>query len=91
MNTARLALLQGQDIIRRSLYEWNILPWLLQKSDQGPDYYNFSTRHLTFGVVGLNECLVNLTGDPLVNQTELGKRSLVIWLRELINTVKRTK
>ncbi|MBN2488960.1 MAG: anaerobic ribonucleoside-triphosphate reductase [Methanosarcinaceae archaeon] len=72
MDIARDALLQGQEIIRRSLYEWNILPWLLLKTDDCKPYYDFTTRHLTFGVVGLNECLLNLTGEPLVQQQELG-------------------
>ncbi len=72
MDTARKALLEGQEIIRRSLYEWNLLPWLLNNTKDGVPYYDFKTRRLTFGVVGLNECLLNLTSESLIMQQELG-------------------
>lgn len=72
MDIARSALLEGQEIIRRSLYDWNLLPWLLRSTKDGTPYYEIDKRHLTFGILGLNECLMNLTNEPLVKQQELG-------------------
>ncbi|MDF1534524.1 MAG: anaerobic ribonucleoside-triphosphate reductase [Methanosarcinaceae archaeon] len=72
MDTARQALLEGNEIISRSLYEWNLLPWLRNTTKDGVPYYDFKTRRLTFGVVGLNECLLNLTNESLIQQQELG-------------------
>ena len=72
MGISRQALLEGNEIIRRSLYEWGLLPWLMNSTSEGIPYYDFAKRHLTFGVVGLNECLMNLTGRPLTEQQETG-------------------
>ncbi|SFM41628.1 anaerobic ribonucleoside-triphosphate reductase [Methanolobus profundi] len=74
MDIARQALLDGNRIIERALNEWKILPWLQMVTDDGLPYYDFEERHLTFGVVGLNECLMNLTGETLLEQQALGIR-----------------
>lgn len=72
LDVARKALLEGQEIIRRSLYEWKLLPWLLNKTDDGVPYFDLEKRHLTFGVVGMNECLLDLMGEGIEQQTEKG-------------------
>lgn len=72
LEITRKALLEGQEIVRRSLYEWKILPWLLQRTENNLPYFDHSSRHLTFGIVGLNECLLNLTGQDMIEQHELG-------------------
>lgn len=72
LDIARKALLEGQDIIRRSLYQWNLLPWLLNKTTDGVPYFDLEKRHLTFGVVGMNECLLNLTGEGIAEKTSIG-------------------
>ncbi|WP_340819198.1 anaerobic ribonucleoside-triphosphate reductase [Methanolobus sp. WCC4] len=74
MDIARQTLLDGNGIIKKALYQWKILPWLLMVTDDGIPYYDFFKRHLTFGVVGLNECLMNLTGETLLEQKENGLR-----------------
>jgi ribonucleoside-triphosphate reductase len=68
LEISRRALLEGNAIIKRSLHEWGLLPWLLNRTSSGMPYYSWSERHLTFGIVGLNECLLNLTGESLVEQ-----------------------
>ncbi|WP_406656485.1 anaerobic ribonucleoside-triphosphate reductase [Methanolobus sp. ZRKC2] len=73
MEISREALLEGNEIIRKSLYEWGLLPWLLNSTSEGIPYYDFSKRHLTFGIVGLNECLLNLTGESLIEQQQKGQ------------------
>ena len=35
-------------------------------------YYEFEKRHLTFGVVGLNECLMDLTGEGILERKKEG-------------------
>lgn len=80
---ARQALLEGQDIIRRSLHEWKLLPWLLNKTDDGMPYFDFEKRHLTFGVVGLNECLLNLTGEGIDKKTETGIKIIAHLLKRI--------
>ncbi len=72
MDISKQALLDGNRIIEKSLHEWKILPWLLMVTDDGIPYYEFEKRHLTFGVVGLNECLMNLTGETLLDQQATG-------------------
>ncbi|WP_406659911.1 anaerobic ribonucleoside-triphosphate reductase [Methanolobus sp. ZRKC3] len=72
MQISRQALHEGNEIIKRALYEWKILPWLLKHTSDGTPYYNFSKRHLTFGLVGLNECLLNLTGKSLQDEQQTG-------------------
>ncbi|MEL4305843.1 anaerobic ribonucleoside-triphosphate reductase [Methanococcoides sp. LMO-2] len=74
LEITRKALLEGQEIVRKSLYEWKILPWLLQRTENDLPYFDFGSRHLTFGVVGLNECLLNLTGESMIEQHELGMK-----------------
>ncbi len=85
MDTTRQALLEGQEIIRRSLYEWDLLPWLRNSTKDGLPYYDFKTRHLTFGVVGLNECLLNLTNEPLMQQQELGLKII----RHMLSRIRK--
>jgi ribonucleoside-triphosphate reductase len=72
LDIARQALLEGQEIIRRSLYEWNLLPWLLNKTNDGVPYFDLGKRHLTFGLVGMNECLLNLTGEGIDKKNSIG-------------------
>ncbi|KGK99257.1 response regulator SirA [Methanococcoides methylutens] len=74
LEITRKALLEGQEIVRRSLYEWKILPWLLQRTENDLPYFDPDSRHLTFGVVGLNECLLNITGEGLIEQHEMGMK-----------------
>ncbi|AKB84384.1 anaerobic ribonucleoside-triphosphate reductase [Methanococcoides methylutens] len=74
LEITRKALLEGQEIVRKSLYEWKILPWLLQRTENDLPYFDFDSRHLTFGVVGLNECLLNLKGESMIEQHELGMK-----------------
>jgi ribonucleoside-triphosphate reductase len=72
LEISRQALIEGNEIIRKSLNEWKILPWLLKSTDDGMPYYEFEKRHLTFGVVGLNECLMNLTGEGILGKKKEG-------------------
>lgn len=72
LEISRRALLEGNTIIKRSLHEWGMLPWLLNRTSNGMPYYDFGCRHLTFGVVGLNECLLNLTGQGLTDRWQTG-------------------
>ncbi|MEZ5334626.1 MAG: anaerobic ribonucleoside-triphosphate reductase [Methanolobus sp.] len=72
MEISRQALLDGNKIIKKALYEWNILPWLLMRTEDQVPYYEFGKRHLTFGVVGLNECIMNLTGQTIQEEQETG-------------------
>jgi len=72
LDIARLGLLESNKIIKKSLDEWDLLPWLKLKTGDGMPYYDFKSRRLTFGMVGLNECLYNLTGEGLTTQTKLG-------------------
>ncbi|NPE29626.1 anaerobic ribonucleoside-triphosphate reductase [Methanococcoides sp. SA1] len=72
LEITRKALLEGQEIVRRSLYEWKILPWLLQRTENDLPYFDHGSRHLTFGIVGLNECLLNLTGQDMIEKHERG-------------------
>jgi len=72
LEIARLGLLESNKIIKKSLDVWGLLPWLKLKTKGGMPYYDFKNRRLTFGMVGLNECLYNLTGETLAAQTELG-------------------
>lgn len=83
LDIARKALLQGQDIVRRSLYEWGLLPWLLNKTDDGMPYFDLNKRHLTFGVVGLNECLLNLTGEGIYKKTGTGLKMIAHILKRI--------
>ncbi|WP_321429449.1 anaerobic ribonucleoside-triphosphate reductase [uncultured Methanolobus sp.] len=72
LEISRQTLIEGNEIIKKSLYEWKILPWLLKSTDDGIPYYEFEKRHLTFGVVGLNECLMNLTGEGILEKKKEG-------------------
>ncbi|MDD4898702.1 MAG: anaerobic ribonucleoside-triphosphate reductase [Methanocellales archaeon] len=67
MEIARVGLIQSNKIIKRSLDEWQILPWLKMKTKDGQPYYDFEQRRLTFGIVGLNECLLNLIHEPITS------------------------
>jgi len=70
MELARKALQESNKIIKKSLDEWKLLPFLKKKVDD-IYYYNFKERKLTFGVVGLNECLLNLIKKPLTSREGL--------------------
>jgi ribonucleoside-triphosphate reductase len=72
--TARQALKESNDIIEMSLNKWKILPFLNMKTKEGAPYYNFNERRLTFGVIGMNECLSNLIGEDIASEKgqELG-------------------
>ncbi|MGB3908389.1 MAG: anaerobic ribonucleoside-triphosphate reductase [Methanomethylovorans sp.] len=72
LDIARKALLEGQNIVKRSLCEWKLLPWLLNRTDDDVPYFDFKERHLTFGIVGMNECLLDLTGDGIDKKTGIG-------------------
>jgi len=76
MEAARKALLESNAIIKKSLNEWKLLPLLKMKTRDGAPYYNFRERKLTFGVIGMNECLLNLTNSGLKSKRgmALGKR-----------------
>jgi ribonucleoside-triphosphate reductase len=67
MIIARKALLESNSIIKKSLDKWNLLPFLKMKTCDKVPYYNFKQRKLTFGVIGMNECLLNLIGEPLTS------------------------
>jgi ribonucleoside-triphosphate reductase len=71
MNIARKALQEGNTIIKRGLDEWEILPFLKMRTKEGIPYYNFKERRLTFGMIGLNECLLNLIDKPLISKEGL--------------------
>lgn len=66
MELARKALLESNRIIKRSLDEWGILPLLKMETRDGAPYYNFKERKLTFGVIGLDDCLRNLGYSGLI-------------------------
>lgn len=68
MMTARKALQESNDIIESSLNRWKVLPFLKMRTRDGAPYYNFKERRLTIGVIGMNECLLNLTGQPLISE-----------------------
>ncbi|GEM_PF-4892944 len=53
MEIARVGLIQSNKIIKRSLDEWQILPWLKMETKEVQPYYDFEQRRLTFGIVGL--------------------------------------
>jgi ribonucleoside-triphosphate reductase len=65
MLLARKALRESNDIIDMSLNKWKILPFLKMKTKDGVPYYNFNERRLTFGAIGMNECLLNLIGEEI--------------------------
>lgn len=72
METAKKALEESNHIIKKSLEEWKLLPLLEMKTREGAPYYNFDERRLTFGMIGLNECLLNLINKPLVSDEGWG-------------------
>ncbi len=65
MLITRQALRESNEILRMSLNKWKILPFLKMKTRDGVPYYNFKERRLTFGVIGMNECLLNLIGEGI--------------------------
>ncbi len=71
MEVARRALKESNQIIRLSLDRWKVLPWLKMTTDDGVPYYNFKERRLTFGMIGLNECLLNLIGKSITSSEGL--------------------
>lgn len=68
METARKALLESNEIIKKSLYKWKLLPFLELKTKENMPYYNFDKRKLTFGIIGMNECLKNLINQKLISK-----------------------
>ncbi|MBM3303533.1 MAG: hypothetical protein FJY76_00410, partial [Candidatus Aenigmarchaeota archaeon] len=76
LEAARRALRESNEIVRKSLYQWKLLPLLAMKTADGAPYYNFRERKLTIGMIGMNECLLNLTGVGLASGEglRLGKR-----------------
>jgi ribonucleoside-triphosphate reductase len=90
METARKALQESNEIIRLCLTKWKILPFLRMKTKDGAPYYNFKDRRLTFGVIGLHECLLNLIGEPLTSEEGL-KLGLKIITHMLSNVEKFSK
>lgn len=84
MGAARKALLESNAIIKKSLDEWKLLPLLKMKTRDGAPYYNFRERKLTFGVIGMNECLMNLIGAGLAS-----KRGMAIGKRIIAYMSKR--
>ena len=87
MEVARAGLIQSNRIIKRSLEEWCILPWLKMRTIEGQPYYDFDQRRLTFGMVGLNECLLNLIYEPITSENgyNLGLR-IIRHMHELIQS-----
>lgn len=71
MEVAKKALLESNRIIKNSIEKWNLLQWLKMKTRDGAPYYNFKERRLTFGVIGLNECLLNLINEPITSKEGL--------------------
>ena len=71
LEIARKALLESNEIIRKSLYKWNLLPFLRLKTSDGLPYYNFKERKLTFGVIGMDDCLHNLLGTGITSKDGL--------------------
>ncbi len=71
MEVARRALQESNAIIKTCLDKWRVLPFLKMKTKDGAPYYNFDERRLTFGFIGLNECLLNLIGKPLISKEGL--------------------
>ena len=67
MEAARKALEESNAIIKKSLDAWGLLPLLRMKAKDGAPYYNFRERKLTIGVIGMNECLLNLIGSGLTS------------------------
>ncbi len=70
---AKKALIQSNEIVKKSLNKWNLLPFLKLKTlkkHEGSElkYYDFKTRKLTIGCVGLNECLLNLIGKNIISE-----------------------
>ncbi len=76
LEKAKRALLESNSLIALSLNEWKLLPFLKNKSREGIPYYELKSRNLTIGVIGLNECLLNLIQEPIHMQhgLALGKK-----------------
>ncbi len=90
IEVARKALKQSNRIVRMALDKWKILPWLKMNTEDGTLYYNFEERRLTFGVIGLNECLLNLIKKPLCSKEGLKLGSEIIaHLADYINTLSK--
>jgi ribonucleoside-triphosphate reductase len=90
MLIARQALKESNDIIETSLNKWKILPFLNMKTKDGAPYYNFNERRLTFGVIGMNECLINLIGEGISTE-EGGKLGMEIISRIAADISKYSK
>lgn len=90
MLIARRALLESNDAIRTSLDEWKLLPFLKTKTSDGVPYYNFKERRLTIGAIGMNECLLNLTGEGITSQ-EGQKLALQMIMRMAANIARYSK
>jgi len=90
IEVARIALQESNRIIKRSIEKWRLLPFLQLRTKDGAPYYNFEERRLTLGVIGLNECLLNLIGKPLnsLEGKELGLK-IISHLGERIKEFSR--
>jgi len=69
MRIARKALLQSNAVIKDSLYKYGLLSFLRMKTKDKAPYYNFNERSLTFGVIGLNEALLNILNQPITSKS----------------------
>ena len=90
MLITRQALKESNEIIDMSLNKWKILPFLKMKTSDGAPYYNFDDRRLTFGVIGMNECLLNLIGEGIASE-EGEKLGLEIISKMAGNIAKYSK
>ncbi len=90
MLLVRQALKESNDIIETSLNKWKILPFLKMNTRDGAPYYNFKDRRLTFGVIGMNECLLNLIGED-ISSKEGDKLGLEIISKMAGNIAKYSK
>jgi ribonucleoside-triphosphate reductase len=78
LEMAKRALLESNSLIALSLNNWNLLPFLKNKTKEGAPYYDFKKRNLTFGIIGLNECLLNLIEEPIYLKHGLGLGKRII-------------
>ncbi len=91
LSAVRKALKESNAIIRKSLEQWKLLPLLEMKTADGAPYYSFKDRKLTIGMIGMNECLLNLIGEGLISGEgmKLGRRIVAHMAKRAAEFSKR--
>jgi len=67
MEVAKEVLLLRREHGLKLLEKKNIMPFLAQRGENNERYYNVDSATLSFGIVGLSDALVLLTGEGLEN------------------------